>query len=102
MSLILSEEQLDAALYLPVGGEVADGVTFVAKQYEGTSRWTVDYLIVVQDWDGQLWGYGYNEPATEMQDGDYAWESNVRTEEGFEGKPVEARTSVTYVEVKDQ
>lgn len=45
-----------------------EGYHYVARQLESKHRWYERYLIVF-DLEGTLWGFLYDEPATEEQEG---------------------------------
>lgn len=48
--------------------EIYWGEDQIAKQFVAEHRWSNTFLIVFER-DGELWGFYYDEPATEMQEG---------------------------------
>lgn len=69
----------------------------VAKQFVSDHRWSTTYLIVYKDDTDALWGFYYDEPATEMQEG-----QDVFINDPVPTFPVEAReiTVTKYEPVK--
>lgn len=78
-------------------GDSAEGFKVIANEGKGRNRWNLVSLVVVESQNtGNLYGFEYEEAATEMQEDFYPWEySSDPTQIFFEVEPVEV-TRVEY------
>lgn len=57
-------------------GDIDGFWEYVADQDEGDSRWHHNYLMVIRDPGGDLWGLDYRIGLTEDQENEYPWEGH--------------------------
>ena len=69
----LTKEDAQEIAYTRVG-RTYEGKTVLSDEITGQGRWTIDHYTVFRlDADGTLWGFCWDAPATECQEGSECW-----------------------------
>jgi hypothetical protein len=88
---MLTQIHEDEAFELSCGLSTED-FKFVKSEFLDKSRWSSYFMVVFETEDGDLYGFDYEDAATEYQE--------VEREEFTEVYPVTARATVEYVKRK--